>query len=96
VDITALKESDKAVLEAKQVEAATNAKNRLLAQFVTDTRVSVHASTTEHKSFLNRYPQILLLNVQCNYLWEAVDNQHFLFRKISSFSDPNQLKLVLY
>jgi hypothetical protein len=35
-----MKEGDKAVLAAKQIEAATNAKNRLLAQLVTDTRVS--------------------------------------------------------
>jgi CheY-like chemotaxis protein len=33
-----MKEGDKAVLAAKQIEAATNAKNRLLAQLVTDTR----------------------------------------------------------
>jgi hypothetical protein len=44
-----MKEGDKAVLAAKQIEAATNAKNRLLAQLVTDTRVSPRRYRNDRK-----------------------------------------------
>lgn len=40
MDVTGIKESQRAVFETKQLEENIDAKNKLIEQFVTDTRVS--------------------------------------------------------